>query len=450
MPEPELIYSSGVLVLRNYEGTQPDRFTRDARTGYFIAPAYLYRKIASQGLKVRDLVFVNQEKVTVTHSEKLRPYQEDAIKKWEQNSCNGIVVLPTAAGKTHIGVEAIARLQQSTLVIAPTIELIQQWRDRLKRYFSTEIGQIGGGEKDIRPISVCTYDSAYLMAESLGNRFKFLLVDEVHHLASEQYMQIAKIFAAPYRLGLTATLERADKLHENLAEVMGGKILEMGYEELSDYLANFKIVRIPVELDPDEEDEYHRNRDVFLSYLRKHRMVLRGPWDFEKFILSSWNPEGREALMAWRKSREIAFSSRAKIDHLRRILADHHGEKTLIFSEDTETAYLISREFLIPAITYMTPPRERKSYLELFREGKIRTLATSRVLDEGVDVPDASIAIVLSGSGSSRQFRQRLGRILRPSEGKSGVMYEILASGTSEYGTSSRRRHGVPSRSDVV
>ena len=445
-----MIYSSGVLVLRNFDGDQPKLFTRDPRTGSFVAPAYLYSRVIASGLKVKDRVFSGQEKLGVNHSEKLRPYQADAIKKWELNNFNGIVVLPTAAGKTHIGVEAINRLQESTLVIAPTIELIQQWRDRLSRYFSTNIGQIGGGEKEIRPISVCTYDSAYLMAESLGNRFRFLLVDEVHHLASEQYMQIARIFASPYRLGLTATLERADRLHENLAEVMGGKVLEMGYEELSDYLANFRIVRIPVELDPDEEDEYRRNREVFLSYLRKHRMVLRGPWDFEKFILSSWNPEGREALLAWRKSREIAFSSRAKIDHLRRILADHRGEKTLIFSEDTDTAYLISREFLVPALTYLTPPRERKTYLELFKEGKVRTLATSRVLDEGVDVPDASVAVVLSGSGSSRQFRQRLGRILRPSAGKSGVLYELLASGTSEYGTSSRRRHGVPSRTDVV
>jgi superfamily II DNA or RNA helicase len=287
MLEPELTYSSGVLILRNFDGDQPKFFTRDPRTGSYVAPAYLYGKVIASGIRVKDRVFSGQEKLNVNHSEKLRPYQADAIKKWEHNNCNGIVVLPTAAGKTHIGVEAINRLQESTLVIAPTIELIQQWRDRLSRYFSTDIGQIGGGEKEIRPISVCTYDSAYLMAESLGNRFRFLLVDEVHHLASEQYMQIARIFASPYRLGLTATLERADRLHENLSEVMGGKVLEMGYEELSDYLANFRIVRIPVELDPDEEDEYHRNRDIFLSYLRKHRMVLRGPWDFERFILSS-------------------------------------------------------------------------------------------------------------------------------------------------------------------
>ena len=93
----------------------------------------------------------------------------------------------------------------------------------------------------------------------------------------------------------------------------------------------------------------------------------------------------------------------------------------------------------------MTPGKERKKYLDMFRSGEVTAMATSRVLDEGIDVPDASVGIVLSGSGSTRQFRQRLGRLLRPSSNKHAMMYEIIASGTSEYGTSRRRRKGVPS-----
>ncbi|MCL5438073.1 MAG: DEAD/DEAH box helicase family protein, partial [Candidatus Thermoplasmatota archaeon] len=131
----------------------------------------------------------------------------------------------------------ISRLKCPTLVVAPTIELVRQWRERISRMFSVEVGMLGGGEKEIQPLTVSTYDSAYLMAEKLGNRFRFLLVDEVHHLASEQFMQIATMFASPYRLGLTATLERTDRLHESLQLPMGGKLFEMGYEELSDYLA---------------------------------------------------------------------------------------------------------------------------------------------------------------------------------------------------------------------
>jgi superfamily II DNA or RNA helicase len=444
MGVPELRYKSGLLILADGTPEENKYFDLDSRTGSYVAPAYMYSRVLKLIKGLKDNVFPLKETLEISHKEILRPYQKEAVRRWVENEYNGIIVLPTAAGKTHIGIDAISKLRTSTLVVAPTIELIMQWRSILSKTFGVEIGQIGGGEKEIRPITVCTYDSAYLMAESLGNRFRFLLVDEVHHLASEQFIQIARIFASPFRMGLTATLERADKLHENLAEVMGGKVMEMGYEELSDYLANYSIVRIPVDLTPEEETEYQDNRTLFLNYLRKHRMAMRGPWDFERFILSSWNPEGREALLAWRRSREIAFSARAKVDYVRYVLSRHPGEKTLIFSEDTETAYMMSREFLIPAITYLTPARERKRYLDLFRSGEILALAASRVLDEGVDVPDASVAIVLSGSGSVRQFRQRLGRILRPSAGKKSVLYEILAAGTSEYGTSRRRRHGVP------
>ncbi|MCL5438072.1 MAG: ATP-dependent helicase, partial [Candidatus Thermoplasmatota archaeon] len=170
---------------------------------------------------------------------------------------------------------------------------------------------------------------------------------------------------------------------------------------------------------------------------------------FERFIMSSWTPEGREALVAWRRAREIAFSSRTKIENVRYVLSRHPGEKVLIFSEDTDTAYLLSREFLFPAITYLTPAKERKEYLDMFRSGEVRALSASRVLDEGIDVPDASVAIVISGSGSSRQFRQRLGRVLRPSQGKKSVLYEIVAKGTSEFRTSARRRKGVPDRTSV-
>lgn len=436
-------YSGGTILLKD-AGTVPDCAVFDDRCGCHRAPGHKYHDIKAFYGNCSDMVFQGNHRLTLRHAEKLRPYQLRAVERWLENSCRGTIVLPTAAGKTHIGMEAITRLSTTTLVIAPTIELVQQWREKLASVLGVEIGQLGGGVKDIRPVTVSTYDSAYLMAEKLGNQFMFLLVDEVHHLASSQFLQIAKMFAAPYRLGLTATYERVDMLHEALGESMGEKIFEMGYEELRDYIADYEIVRIPVDLTPEEEEEYEKNHELFLKYLRKQRIRLAGPWDFEKFIMRAWNMEGREALLAWRRAREIAFNARVKVDAVRYVLSKHRGEKALIFSEDTDTAYLISREFLVPAVTYLTPGPERKLYLDMFRTGRIATLATSRVLDEGVDVPDASVGIVLSGSGSTRQFRQRLGRILRPGEGKKAVMYEIVSRKTSEFGTSARRRRGVP------
>ena len=439
-------YQAGTIIVEEPERI-PAYLVFDKRTNSYRTEGYMYAKLKNDFPDAEDFVFQGIA-LNLSHRETLRSYQKKAADVWASNSYSGVVVLPTAAGKTHIGIEAISRLSTTTIVIAPTIELVQQWRDRLRSAFGIEIGQIGGGERDIREITVATYDSAYLMAETLGNRFRFLLVDEVHHLAAERFIEIARMYASPYRLGLTATYERTDMLHERLQQFMGGKIFELGYEELTEYLADYEIVRIPVELEQDEEEEYEKNRRIFLSYLRKHRMRMRGPWDFERFILSSWNPEGREALIAWRRARNIAFNSRVKVDTVRYVLSRHRGEKAIIFSEDTDTAYLISREFLIPCITYLTPGPERKEYLRMFKDGDVTALATSRVLDEGVDVPDASVGIILSGSGSTRQFRQRLGRLLRPSEGKKATLYEIVASGTSEFATSRRRRKGVPGSAD--
>ncbi|EQB74571.1 MAG: hypothetical protein AMDU4_FER2C00003G0016 [Ferroplasma sp. Type II] len=435
----EISFKGGSIISdENYAGI----FSYDDRIKKYRAPAYRYADIIKKE-GITDRVFTSK-KLEISSEIKLRPYQKKSLEMWERNNYSGTIVLPTAAGKTILGIYAITMLKVPTIILAPTIELIIQWRQKLKDLLNMDIGQIGGGEKEIKDISVSTYDSAYLMAESLGNRFKFIIADEVHHMASESYLQIAKFYASPYRLGLTATYERDDMLHEVLEKYMGGKVFELGYEELNDFISNYKIVRIPIDLSEEAEKEYEKNHEIFLSYLKKRNIKLNGNMDFEHLIMTSWNPEGKEALMAWRRSREIAFNAERKVEYLKYLLSKHAGEKIIIFSEDTSTAYTISREFLVPALTYMTSGKERKKYLEMFKSGEITVLATSRILDEGVDVPDASIAIIMSGSGSTRQFRQRLGRILRPSEGKDSYLYELVSSGTTEYGTSRRRRKGVP------
>ncbi len=376
-------------------------------------------------------------------AEKLRPYQVEAVEQWQRSGMRGVIVLPTAAGKTHVALEAIRAVSRSTLVVVPTLDLVDQWVKKLSDVFKSRVGRIGGGAFQIEPLTVSTYDSALLRAESLGNRFEFLVVDEVHHLPSASFRHIAEMYLAPYRLGLTATYERADLLHQELEALFGGKIFERGYEELTDFLADFSLVKLPVELAPDELTEYESAREVFTNYLRRHRMRFRGPWDFESFIRRSWNPEGREALLSWRKAREIAFNPRAKVEAVRTILSRHRGERTIIFTEETAQAYLLARELLAPCLTYRTEEEERRETLARFKDGRSRILVTSRVLDEGVDVPEASIAIVLSGSGSPRQFRQRLGRILRPGPGKRAVLYEVLSADTTEMGTSRRRKRGM-------
>jgi superfamily II DNA or RNA helicase len=146
-------------------------------------------------------------------------------------------------------------------------------------------------------------------------------------------------------------------------------------------------------------------------------------------------------MLAHREARGIAFGTAGKLRVLADLLAQHHPARTLIFTDDNATVYRISQAFLIPAITHKTAVKERHDILSRFRSGDYPALVTSRVLNEGVDVPEASIAIVLSGTGSTREYIQRLGRILRRGEGKLAVLYEVIAEATSEENTS-RRRHG--------
>ena len=136
----------------------------------------------------------------------------------------------------------------------------------------------------------------------------------------------------------------------------------------------------------------------------------------------------------------IALNASSKLKVLGDILRKHVGERILIFTEYNDLVYAISRRFLIPSITHKTPKNERVENLDKFRRGKYNILVTSKVLDEGVDVPEASVGIILSGTGSKREFVQRLGRILRKKGNKSAVLYEIITKATSEVAISRRRR----------
>jgi superfamily II DNA or RNA helicase len=125
---------------------------------------------------------------------------------------------------------------------------------------------------------------------------------------------------------------------------------------------------------------------------------------------------------------------------LSEILKRHNGGRIFIFTEHNKLVHRISSQFLIPSITYRTPGKERNEILDRFRSGIYRAVVTSKVLDEGIDVPDADVGIILSGTGSQRAFIQRLGRILRKKEGKEAVLYEIVSSETSEVNTARRRK----------
>jgi superfamily II DNA or RNA helicase len=417
----------------------------DPRVGCFRSAAINYLDIINylknSHIHFRDLVPNPVPISKLTSKSELRPYQEAALEAWQKANRRGIIVLPTAAGKTFIALKAIEVLNVASLVVVPTLDLVDQWRQLLKSQFNVEVGAYGGGEENIEALTVATYDSAYLRAEQLGNRFMLLIFDEVHHLPAPSYSQIAEMYIAPYRMGLTATLERDDGGHKILPHLLGDVVYELEVDSLAgEHLSPYTHEKILVDLTPEEKPVYEMEYNVFRNYLQRKKISLRGPKDFRRFIMRTGNdPQARKALLARNRALKIVFNSEAKIEKLREYLDLYRKEKILIFTRYNQLVYKISRQFLIPAITYRTPKEERKEILRKFKDGEYNVIVTSQVLDEGVDVPDASLGFILSGSGSSREYIQRLGRVLRKSKGKHAKLIEIVAKKTVETNLSKRR-----------
>jgi superfamily II DNA or RNA helicase len=355
-------------------------------------------------------------------------------------------VLPTGSGKSYVAALAIHRTQRSTLVVAPTIDLVSQWYGVLTSTFGTEVGIVGGGYNEVRELCVTTYDSAFLHAERLGSRFGLLIYDECHHLPGESYAWSARASIAPFRLGLTATPERTDGRDALLGRLIGPIVYRREIAELSGrYLAEYEVVSLRVELTAEERQQYDEARKEYVDFVRSHGIDMRDPMGWSRFVIeSSRSPEGRRAFRAWRRHKDLALAASAKMSLLERLLHQHAAERVIVFTQDNATAYQIARRFLVPIITHHTRAKERSEILAKLREGFYGAVVTSKVLNEGVDVPEANVAIVLSGSASVREHVQRLGRVLRRAQGKRAVLYEVVSAATSEEGVSRRRReHGA-------
>ena len=371
-----------------------------------------------------------------------RPYQSEALAAWRAHRGRGVVVLPTGAGKSHVAVLAIDSKRRSSLVIAPTLDLVRQWFDLLLATFGEPVGLVGGGEHNVQAITVTTYDSAFLHMDNLGSRFGLLVFDECHHLPGAAYALAARASLAPFRLGLTATPERTDGRDAELASLIGAVVYRKDIVELSgDYLAEYDIERVSIALSPAERGEHDAERAVYREFVESRGIRMSHPSGWGQFImLSSQSAEGRRAMAGYRRQRELAFAPAAKLEYLEHLLHVHRKDRAIIFTQDNAAAYSVARRFLVPVITHQTKVRERSAILAGLGAGAYRAVVTSKVLNEGVDVPDANVAVILSGSGSVREHVQRLGRILRKRPDKRAVLYELVTEATTETYTSERRR----------
>ena len=418
----------------------------DPRSDTARAPAHHYAPIRDL---LRELDADVDDRVSPTASlplstaYELRDYQRAALDAWIDSNRRGVLELPTGAGKTVIALAAIADTGRPTLIIVPTIDLLDQWQRELETEFDVPIGRLGGGEQRVEDVTVSTYDSAYLRADELGDRFGLVVFDEVHHLGAEGYQDIARLVAAPDRLGLTATFERPDGAHEAIRDLVGPRVYQLDVDDLAgDHLAPYEIRRIEVELTADERAAYDEAQGTFVDYVRKSNISFSSGSDYLQLVKrSGTDPAAREALLAKQRARELMMNAANKRHQLARILDRHRDDRIIVFTAHTELVYRLSERFLLPAITNETGAAERREILQRFREGTYSRIVAANVLDEGVDVPDANVAVVLSGSGSEREFTQRLGRILRPkADGGRAVLYELVSAETAEERVAERRR----------
>ena len=461
-----LRYDEGTIRIEGETAAELDGLSfveHDPRSQTYRAPAYRYpyilRHCVDRGLPLDDRVLDTAAVDDLSTAYDLRSYQAEAIDAWREHGDSGVIELPTGSGKTVVAIGAMAVLDTATLVVVPTIDLLEQWYEELADEFesATAIGRLGGGTQRVEPITVATYDSAYLRADELGDRFGLLVFDEVHHLGGEGYRDVARLSAAPARLGLTATFERPDGKHEAIEELVGSVVYRLSPDDLAgEHLADYDIKRVEVELTPDERERYERLQGTFTDYLASSGLQLRSGSDYQELVKRSGSdPEAREALLAKQRAREVMMNADGKTDALADILDRHRDDRIIVFTAYTDLVYELAERFLIPPITNETGAKERREILDRFRRGEYTRIVAANVLDEGIDVPAANVAVVLSGSGSEREFTQRLGRVLRPKDENTdsktaesaprsragrALLYEVVTSETAEERVARRRR----------
>jgi superfamily II DNA or RNA helicase len=376
----------------------------------------------------------------------LRPYQVQALASWAAFGRRGVIALPTGAGKTRVAIAAICETGLPTAVLCPTKALAVAWVEELRRHLDEPIGLVGDGQRSVERITVLTFESAYRRMDTIGDRFGLLVVDEVHHFGSGARVEALEACAAIARLGLTATApDPGSEGASRLAGLVGAVVFEMGYADLvGKHLAPVTLMKLPVRLEHDERVEYDARTRTFLEMRRTFMRLYPGA-DVATMLRGLGRTfEGRRALRDRARALELASFPRAKRALLQTLLARHSADRTIVFTAFAENAYVAAQDALIPVITGETSAKERQEILSSFREGRLRAIASARVLNEGIDVPEARVAIIVAGALGAREHVQRIGRVLRSGPDKHALVYELVTSDTSDARRASIRAKHAP------
>ncbi|AKU94542.1 DNA helicase [Labilithrix luteola] len=411
----------------------------DARSSSFRAAAHRFRSIAeaceANGVAVSGDLRERWPRLPRSSAALgLRPYQEQALAAWNAGGQRGLVVLPTGAGKTRIATAAIMETGLPAAILCPTRVLASAWVADLEARLGERVGCVGDGKHVVARITVFTFESAYRHMDRLGDGFGLLVVDEVHHFGGGFRLEALESCAAIARMGLTATApERRTEAAATLDDLVGPVVFEMSFGELvGEHLAPLTMMRRRVELDPYERAIYAEKTRLFQEMRRAFFRTNRGA-DYAALVKSiSGVVGGARVLRDHADAMELAAFPRAKRRIVAELLEAHRGDRTIVFTAYAENAYRVARDNLVPVIAAETSARERESILTKFREGTLRAIASARVLNEGVDVPDANVAIIVAGTLGPREYVQRIGRVLRPARDKHALVYELVTDATSD------------------
>jgi superfamily II DNA or RNA helicase len=450
-PPARLTFAAGTIVLEGMPSAEISRVLRgmtwawDPRINAWRTDAMHYAetcdRLTSAGWRVQDEVPAWQPVVWPKRKiHPLRPEQQKGLDAWRTTG-RGTIIMPTGTGKTEVALWAMAESAAATLVVAPVRDLMYQWHRRILAALGYDAGIVGDNVFRVLPVSVTTYDSACIHMERFGNQFQLLIFDECHHLPGAVRRDAARMSAAPLRMGLTATVERSDGRHVDLDELIGPVVYELPLAEVKgSTLADYEVIRIPVHLSPEERSRYDELSQVVRGYMHNRRKEEPTfTWD-NLCSETARTPEARKALKAYYAKKSIEDRAEEKLRVLEDIFRLHAGEPCLVFAGSNAMARDVSRRFLVPCLLNHCGKKERLEVLQGLADGSYMALVANQVLDEGVDLPEVKVAVVIGGTSSSRQAKQRLGRVLRKRGGSRAILYEIICSDTNEESRSRRRR----------
>jgi superfamily II DNA or RNA helicase len=449
--EPRLSFAGGTLLLQGATAAQlkslfaPDRWVWDPRVPAWRCDAVDYLEVR-RALRRRGIRFTDEvpkwSRIRWPNVQlpSLRAEQAAAVAAWKKQF-RGVVVMPTGTGKTEVALALMRDTEVATLVVAPIRDLMYQWHRRILRGLGYDAGIIGDSVYRPLPVSVTTYDSAFIHMERLGTTFGLIIFDECHHLPGKVRQDAARMSAAPMRLGLTATLERADGRHVELERLIGPVAYRLELAAVrGQSLADYQVVRIPVFLSDQEQARYDMLSACVRNYVLKRRKDEPG-FSWQQLCADTGeDPAARQALKAYYAKKAIEDRAEEKLRVLEDIFRLHPNSPTLIFTGSNAMARDVSRRFLIPCLLNHCGKKERMEILEGLRDRIYPAIVANQVLDEGVDVPDVKVAVVIGGTASTRQAKQRLGRVLRKAGNTRATLYEIVCADTGDVARSRRRR----------